>query len=69
MPASNQAGPFGVGVVFNGVQLGPTGTNYGESAGQEVICIGFSFEIPASTKIQLFNFSGQPWNPDPKPQI
>ncbi|MGG5742077.1 hypothetical protein [Bacillus cereus group sp. IBL03679] len=60
MPASNQAGPFGVGVVFNGVQLGPTGTNYGESAGQEVICFGFSVEIPAGTKIQLFNFSGQP---------
>ncbi|MCC2342444.1 collagen-like protein, partial [Bacillus tropicus] len=58
MTSNNQAGPVAVGVGFNGIPVPSLdGANYGTPTGQEVVCFGFSGQIPAGTTINLYNIS------------
>ncbi|HDR8250854.1 TPA: hypothetical protein QC119_005762 [Bacillus cereus] len=57
MTSNNQAGPVAVGVGFNGIPVPSLdGANYG-TTGQQVVCFGFSGQIPAGTTINLYNIS------------
>lgn len=66
-PAADQEGPVTAVIGLNGPDFGLFGSNYGAAAGQQVLCFGFTGEIPAGSTLGLYNASGETITLGPTP--